>query len=61
MICTERYVEKADGAIGGVGYEKMIVTQNSSELGYRQVHPSHPAAVSDRKSPGSWARATTST
>jgi hypothetical protein len=26
MICTKRYVEKADGAIGGVGYEKMIVT-----------------------------------
>ncbi len=26
MICTERYVEKADGALGGVGYEKMIVT-----------------------------------
>ena len=26
MICTERYVDKADGALGGVGYEKMIVT-----------------------------------
>jgi hypothetical protein len=26
MICTERYVEKANSGIGGVGYEKMIVT-----------------------------------
>ena len=26
MICTERYVAKANAGIGGVGYEKMIVT-----------------------------------
>ncbi len=26
MICTERYVEKANAGDGGVGYEKMIVT-----------------------------------
>jgi hypothetical protein len=26
MICTENYVEKANSGIGGVGYEKMIVT-----------------------------------
>ncbi|VVO38867.1 hypothetical protein PS712_05645 [Pseudomonas fluorescens] len=26
MICTERYVEKANSGAGGVGYEKMIVT-----------------------------------
>lgn len=26
MVCTERYVEKANAGIGGVGYEKMIVT-----------------------------------
>lgn len=26
MICTDRYVEKANRGIGGVGYEKMIVT-----------------------------------
>lgn len=26
MICTDRYVEKANGGTGGVGYEKMIVT-----------------------------------
>lgn len=26
MICTERYVEKANAGMGGVGYEKMIVT-----------------------------------
>jgi len=26
LICSERYVEKANSGIGGVGYEKMIVT-----------------------------------
>jgi hypothetical protein len=26
VICTERYVEKANSGIGGVGYEKMILT-----------------------------------
>lgn len=26
MVCTDRYVEKANGGTGGVGYEKMIVT-----------------------------------
>lgn len=26
MVCTPKYVEKANGGIGGVGYEKMIVT-----------------------------------
>jgi hypothetical protein len=26
MICTERYVHKANAGMGGVGYEKMIVT-----------------------------------
>jgi hypothetical protein len=26
MVCTEKYVEKANSGIGGVGYEKMIVT-----------------------------------
>lgn len=26
MICTERYVEKANAGSGGVGYEKMILT-----------------------------------
>lgn len=26
MVCTEKYVEKANAGIGGVGYEKMIVT-----------------------------------
>jgi hypothetical protein len=28
MICTERYVEKANNGQGGVGYEKMIITSN---------------------------------
>lgn len=26
MICTERYVQKSNSGVGGVGYEKMIVT-----------------------------------
>ncbi len=26
MICTDRYVEKANSGVGGVGYEKMIIT-----------------------------------
>jgi hypothetical protein len=26
MICTEKYVEKANAGMGGVGYEKMIIT-----------------------------------
>lgn len=26
MVCTERYVEKANSGAGGVGYEKMIIT-----------------------------------
>ncbi len=26
MVCTSRYVEKANAGMGGVGYEKMIVT-----------------------------------
>jgi predicted transcriptional regulator len=29
MICTEQYVDKANKGIGGVGYEKMIVTADS--------------------------------
>jgi hypothetical protein len=28
MICTDRYVEKANSGEGGVGYEKMIITSN---------------------------------
>ncbi len=28
MICTDRYVEKANKGVGGVGYEKMIITSN---------------------------------
>ena len=28
MVCTNRYVEKANSGVGGVGYEKMIVTSN---------------------------------
>ncbi len=28
MICTDRYVEKANSGAGGVGYEKMIVTSD---------------------------------
>ena len=29
MICTQRYVEKANAGKGGVGYEKMIMTSSS--------------------------------
>jgi hypothetical protein len=28
MVCTDRYVEKANSGTGGVGYEKMIITSN---------------------------------
>jgi hypothetical protein len=28
MICTDKYVEKANMGQGGVGYEKMIITSN---------------------------------
>lgn len=28
MVCTERYVEKANSGKGGVGYEKMIITSS---------------------------------
>lgn len=28
MICTDRYVKKANSGVGGVGYEKMIITSN---------------------------------
>jgi hypothetical protein len=28
MVCTDRYVEKANLGSGGVGYEKMIITSN---------------------------------
>jgi len=26
MVCTDRYVKRANAGAGGVGYEKMIVT-----------------------------------
>lgn len=29
MVCTQRYVEKANAGEGGVGYEKMIMTSSS--------------------------------
>lgn len=28
MVCTKRYVEKANSGVGGVGYEKMIITSD---------------------------------
>lgn len=40
MICTERYVEKANGGVGGVGYEKMIVTADLlKQIGSNRVIP----------------------
>lgn len=29
MVCTKKYVEKANAGVGGVGYEKMIMTASS--------------------------------
>ena len=28
MVCTNKYVEKANAGLGGVGYEKMIITSD---------------------------------
>lgn len=40
MICTERYVEKANAGQGGVGYEKMIVTADLlKSIGSNRVIP----------------------
>jgi len=40
MVCTERYVEKANAGTGGVGYEKMIVTSDLVDrIGSNKVIP----------------------
>jgi hypothetical protein len=40
MICTERYVQKANAGVGGVGYEKMIVTADLvKQIGSNRVVP----------------------
>lgn len=40
MICTQRYVEKANSGSGGVGYEKMIVTADLlSSIDSKKVIP----------------------
>jgi hypothetical protein len=40
MVCTERYVEKANQGTGGVGYEKMIVTADLlRQIGSNRVIP----------------------
>lgn len=40
MVCTERYVAKANEGVGGVGYEKMIVTADLLQrLGSNTVVP----------------------
>jgi hypothetical protein len=40
MVCTEKYVQKANAGIGGVGYEKMIVTATSlSRIDSNKVIP----------------------
>jgi len=52
MICTERYVEKADGALGGVGYEKMIVTAELiRDLGTAKFVPVIRQTTPERKIP----------
>jgi len=40
MICTRRYVQKANAGVGGVGYEKMIMTSQSlSKISENKVIP----------------------
>lgn len=40
MICTDRYVEKANSGSGGVGYEKMIITSDLlSRIDSKKVIP----------------------
>ena len=40
MVCTKRYVEKANSGEGGVGYEKMIMTSSSlSKISNSKVIP----------------------
>lgn len=40
MVCTQRYVEKANAGEGGVGYEKMIMTSSSlSKISGNKVIP----------------------
>lgn len=40
MVCTEKYVEKANAGLGGVGYEKMIVTADLlSQINSNKVIP----------------------
>lgn len=40
MVCTERYVEKANTGQGGVGYEKMIMTSSLlQKIGSNKVIP----------------------
>ena len=40
MICTERYVEKANRGADGVGYEKMIVTADLlRQIGSNRIIP----------------------
>lgn len=40
MICSKRYVEKANEGVGGVGYEKMIVTADLVQrIGSNRVIP----------------------
>lgn len=60
MICTEKYVHKANEGVGGVGYEAMIVTgELVTDLGTSKFipvirqkngpHPLRPKSVSTRK------------
>ncbi len=40
MVCTQRYVEKANAGKGGVGYEKMIMTSSSlSKISGNKIIP----------------------
>jgi hypothetical protein len=40
MVCTEKYVKKANSGEGGVGYEKMIITSNlMSKINENKIIP----------------------
>ncbi|CAN5389837.1 hypothetical protein BH11PSE11_BH11PSE11_12220 [soil metagenome] len=50
MICTEKYVEKANAGTGGVGYEKMIVTADLlARMGSNKIIPLIRQVVGDER------------
>src|SRR3989344_6483764 len=40
MVCTDEYVKKANSGVGGVGYEKMIITSDLiKKIDFKKVIP----------------------